>query len=297
MKIYIFEPASASNNDIVEASLRLLKKEFPEDGLSICIKGPLGNKNPTLPYLANSDMEKARLFNEFLSKNEALTVWFSRGGYGTSRWVDKISLKATLPKIQEKTFIGFSDLTFLAAKCIKAGLTFLHAPLVSTLTKTSSEARMALYRFLLKTELPGLSGKALTKGACTGRLIGGNLTCLCHTIGTSLEPPWQEAIVFLEECNEDIYRIDRMLTHLEGSGALRKVRGIALGSFTFDKKANENKKLLVDLLKDRLFHLGVPIIYDLPAGHCLNNMPLLLGATYELDANRGILLPKVKKSC
>ncbi len=296
MKIYIFEPASASSNDIMEASLRLLKNEFPEEGLSLCIKGPLGKKNPILPYLASSDMEKADLFNEFLCKKEALTVWFSRGGYGTSRWIDKISLKAELPKIREKTFIGFSDLTFLATSFIKAGITFLHAPLVSTLTKTSNKARMALYRYLLKRELPRLSGKVLIKGACTGRLIGGNLTCLCHTIGTNFEPPWQDAIIFLEECNEDIYKIDRMLTHLEGCGVLKLVQGIALGSFTFDKKAQENKELLVELLKDRLLHLCIPIIYDLPAGHCLNNMPLLLGATYELDANRGVLLPKVKKS-
>ena len=116
-------------------------------------------------------------------------------------------------------------------------------------------------------------------------LVGGNLTVLASSAGTSLVRPAQDGIALLEDVGERPYRLDRALTQLLRSGWLDGVRGIALGSFTACGDAEEVRSLLLE----RLGPLDVPIVSDLPVGHAPDDLPVPLGARARLDAGAGTL--------
>ncbi len=292
MNIAVFEPASPSDPQEISEAMAFFSREFPGRKVpSFSLFGEIGKPNEHLPYLSSSDQIKARLFQELVAMENQDIIMFTRGGYGTLRWLGMVDFDRLLNELCKKVFVGFSDTTFLASKIVNLGHTFLHGPMLSTLKATDIRSRMSLYEFLLTGRLPSLEGRSLVSGTCQGKLIGGNLTCLCHTVGTPFEPEWEDSICFLEDCGEDIYRIDRMLTHLIECGALKKVSGIATGSFVLKREEASEGKRLNALLKDRLCDLGRPVITDIPAGHTRENMPLLLGRNYKIEGKRGLLLP------
>ena len=292
MNIAVFEPASPSDPQEISEAMAFFSREFPGRKVpSFSLFGEIGKQNEHLPYLSSSDQVKARLFQELVAMENQDIIMFTRGGYGTLRWLGMVDFDRLFNELCKKVFVGFSDTTFLASKIVNLGHTFLHGPMLSTLKATDIRSRMSLYEFLLTGRLPSLEGRPLVSGTCQGKLIGGNLTCLCHTVGTPFEPRWEDSICFLEDCGEDIYRIDRMLTHLIECGALKKVSGIATGSFVLKREEASGGKRLNSLIKDRLYDLGRPVITDIPAGHARENMPLLLGRTYKIDGKRGLLLP------
>ncbi len=293
MKIYLFEPSSPSDPDTLGRSLELFKREFSflcKDFL-LCKAGQIGKANPDLPYIASTDEIKADAFSRLIRKKEDFSIWFTRGGYGISRWLSHVDFDSLRNHLKKKLLMGFSDTTFLASILLKLGMPFLHCPMPSTLYKTEHKSRQAFYQFLNLGIVPRLSGLGLHTGICQGTLIGGNLTCLCHSIGTPGEPNWHDTILFLEDCGEDIYRIDRMLTQLIECGILDKVKGIALGSFLLGSNKESSSKLLTALFKDRLLPLAKPLVAKLPIGHGRANMPILLGTTYEIDGQKGTLTP------
>ena len=292
MKIYLFEPASPSDPKTIEEALAFFNNEFPShEKPSFSFIGQIGMVNPELPYLAWDDTLKAKTFIEASRKKEACFIWATRGGYGTLRWLGLVDFSSLASSLSNKLFMGFSDVTFLASQLTNMGLKFLHAPMLSTFLKSNPESRQAFYSFLRTGRTPLLAGVGLKQGSCVGRVIGGNLTCICHSIGTKYEPQWHDSILFIEDCWEDLYKIDRMLTHLIECGALDKVQGIALGSFLFSDNEKEQTKMLPHLFADRLAPLEKPIVMDLPVGHGSSNMPILLGGMYELDGTSGTLTP------
>jgi muramoyltetrapeptide carboxypeptidase len=119
----------------------------------------------------------------------------------------------------------------------------------------------------------------------TGVVSGGNLTTLCHLLGTSFQPSFRKRILFLEDRGEAAYRIDRMLTHLKLAGCLEGIRGVVLGSFTDCGPGHE----ILEIVSDRLADLPVPILAGMDAGHAEPNLTLPLGARAVLDAGRGSL--------
>ena len=106
-------------------------------------------------------------------------------------------------------------------------------------------------------------------------------------------PDLRGAILILEETNEEPYRIDRMLTHWRLTGHLRKVSGLGFGNFNLCEdprgSMNENSFSLEKVLKDRCFDLGIPVVADLPIGHCCGNAAMPIGREANLDGNKGTL--------
>ena len=293
LQINIFEPASPSDPKLIKEAIANFKDAFLSYGnLTFSFMSPVGEVNPELSYLAMDDEKKAQLFTNLVSScNEDTYIILSRGGYGTMRWLGKVDFDAISSQLDKLLFIGFSDATFLACQLINYNKTFLHGPMLSTFLTTCQESRTALMEFLATGRLSELRGKTLSAGVVRGPIIGGNLTCLCHTIGTPFEPAWVDKILFIEDCGEDIYRVDRMLTHLLSARVLDKVKAIAIGTFLLKKHEKEKGHVLLKLFRDRLKGLGIPIVHNLPAGHGRCNMPILLGSDYELDATAGVLRP------
>jgi muramoyltetrapeptide carboxypeptidase len=116
-------------------------------------------------------------------------------------------------------------------------------------------------------------------------LCGGNLTILCHLIGTPFQPSFRHRILFLEERGEAPYRIDRMLTQLKLAGCLKGIRGLVLGRFTDCGTAPE----ILAIVRERCGEADIPILAGIEAGHSEPNLTLPLGIQAVLDADQRVL--------
>jgi muramoyltetrapeptide carboxypeptidase len=125
---------------------------------------------------------------------------------------------------------------------------------------------------------------AVAPGVAEGPLLGGNLTILSHSIGTSWQPDLRGAILFLEEVNERYFRVDRKITHLRTAGLLHGVAGVLVGQVHKSGEKRTNGFTLADVLADLLGDLGVPVLMGYPAGHARANRTLPIGARVRIDA-------------
>lgn len=121
--------------------------------------------------------------------------------------------------------------------------------------------------------------RAVRAGRATGRLVGGNLSLVQQTIGTSYQVEMDGAILFLEETRDPMSVADERLVHLRAAGLLERVAGIAFGQLSLDRsEEDEFEDFLLDLVAD----LEVPVLMDFPAGHENPNLTLPLGTEVEL---------------
>jgi len=238
-------------------------------------------------YLAGDDEQRASDLRALLSRSELSALWFARGGYGTARLLPEVPW-ATLRR-DPKLLIGYSDLTAMFNAVVdRTPAICLYGPVVTELgeprawhgpsLRTLLEGRPLTVRFARKD--------VLAAGRAAGRLIGGNLSVLTHLLGTPYEPDFRDAILFLEEVGEQTYRVDRMMTQLGQSGALRKIAGVLLGAMTVPARRRfPPDRGLNDVLHEALVPLGIPVIGGLAAGHVAHKKTLPLGAHTEIDCS------------
>jgi muramoyltetrapeptide carboxypeptidase len=212
-------------------------------------------------------------------------IMAARGGYGATRLLDALDLRSL--KARPKLLIGFSDITALHAVWSRAGLGSIHGPMAAAVGRVG-DAELARVIEAIEgryvRELTGL--RAIAPGRACGPLAGGNLAVLCALLGTPYMPDLSGAVLLLEDVGERPYRVDRMLTSLRQSGALRDVAGILLGAFTHAEPGSDGMTI-DDVLVDRLASLGVPVLAGAPIGHIDRNEPVPLGALIELDSAAG----------
>ncbi|OCC14357.1 Muramoyltetrapeptide carboxypeptidase [Dissulfuribacter thermophilus] len=281
-----FWPSSPS--DLLEEELDLIKTYLPY--VELCVHKDLLPYPPKgLPFLAHEEDFQFKSFLRLISKNGISVLWAVRGGYGAIRWTPKL-LKEKLPQ-NIPMVVGFSDLTFLHLALTRLGYQSIHGPLITTLKNTDTNSIKALGLALHSNKFPKLYGESLKGGKSQGKLVVGNLTCLGTSIGTPLEPQWDNAIIAFEDHNEDPYRIDRILSQFLHAGIFERVNGVAIGTIT-PRKRNDNKDVetMKFVLRDRLSSLSCPVVFDLPFGHGSMNMPLLVNGDYFLDGDSGILM-------
>ncbi len=248
-------------------------------------------------YLAAPDSERIRALHALWADEEVRALLAMRGGYGCLRIADRLDMDFF--RRHPKWLVGFSDLTVLhAALYCKAGLVTLHGPMVTTLVRSETEDLRRLFS-LLAGDLAGLHEpgtiEILRPGVCRGRLMGGNLSCLTGLLGTPWEPPWQDAIVLLEDTGEPMYRLDRMLTHLAAAGRLQRVAGLLLGSFDHPSGDPLETIRLQEQVWKRVLELtpeaSFPVWGNVPCGHGRRNSALPLGMEAEMNSQTGALTP------
>jgi muramoyltetrapeptide carboxypeptidase len=236
-------------------------------------------------YFAGDDATRASDLNAALRDARIDGVWCLRGGYGAVRLVDRIEWDAL--RKNPKPVLGYSDITAMhGAIARQAGLVSYHAPTArSPLTAFS---RASLEKAVIRHEDScGVAERArvLRVGSATGRLEGGNLAVLAGLVGTPYMPALDGAILVLEDVNEAIYRIDRMLAQLRLSGALNGVRAIVFGECTnCPEESDDGARGLDDVLLELAEQLRVPCLAGVPIGHVADQWTLPLGALAELDA-------------
>ncbi|MBN2126288.1 MAG: LD-carboxypeptidase [Deltaproteobacteria bacterium] len=232
-------------------------------------------------YLAGEDAARLHDLHAMFRDGAVRAILCARGGYGSMRLLEKIDfdLIGRNPRI----FVGYSDITALLwAMHARTRLVTVHGPMVRELLR--DEGRNLEYLLdLLSSERPprlDLSGATvLRRGHAVGPLFGGNLSLICHLLGTPFLPSLQGALLFIEDRGEPPYRVDRMLTHLRLGGVLEGLAGVVAGSFDDCGEPSELDGVLAEVLSG----LDIPVVSGLPVGHAARNVPLPIGIPAELD--------------
>ena len=185
-----------------------------------------------------------------------------------------------------KVIIGFSDITALhSAVQRRCKLVTYHGP--HAREELSGFSRNSLERAVIQqTDSCGTApgARELNAGAAEGRLVGGNLSVLASLAGTPFAPDYTDGILILEDINEPVYRIDRMLQQLRLTGSLNGCRGIAFGDCTSCREdAGGGGRPLDDVIGETAHALGVPCLAGIPVGHIAEQWTIPLGATAKLD--------------
>ena len=266
-----------SNNEDLHSGIKVLK----EWGL-VCNHVDVIDRS--WGYLAGTDEVR---FNELHPNDHFPLITFARGGWGAARLLEKKQ------PWKEGWMVGFSDLTSILLSRLASGFQGgVHGPLITTLAAEPDWSKHRLKSILFGNCVPDIYGDPWGGGISKGHLIVGNLTVLTHLIGTSHQPNFKKSILIIEDIGEAPYRIDRMLTHLRLSGILQQLSGLGFGSFTncYDENVDKKKSFqLIDIFRDRTQDLKIPIISNLPIGHCLGNASLPQGSQAIFDGDNGRL--------
>ena len=251
-------------------------------------------------YLAGKDQDRADDLNEAFADPDVDAVFALRGGWGASRILPMLDYD--MIRQNPKILLGYSDVTsLLNAIFAKSGLVTFHGPNVMSEWNefTYSEMRRLLFdaepqRYenpvIIEDDLVARTYRTqtITSGKASGQLIGGNLTLISTLMGTPYLPDFSEKILILEDVDEAVYRIDRMLTQLALSGDLQKLSGIIFGHFT---GADGNRRLgnfsLMDILRQHCEPLGIPCFTGAMFGHVDKQSTVPIGAEAKMDADRG----------
>lgn len=241
-------------------------------------------------YYAGTDAQRLQATQRALADAEARAVLCARGGYGATRLLGGLDPERL--RAQPKPVVGFSDITALLCWAyVRAEVAGIHGPVITQLSSLADEDVDRLVD-LLRGEVPAPlvaeEGSVLHGGTVEGTLLAANLEVLRSLIGTRVMPPMTGVILAIEEIGERPYRIDRALTHLLSSGALRGIRGVIVGQLLgCEEPADGN--LGPDagaVVLERLATLGVPVVTGFPFGHdSRRNAALPFGTRARLHAD------------
>jgi len=237
-----------------------------------------------LGYLAGQDRDRLDDINHALRDKRIDGIWCLRGGYGMLRILPGIDYDAL--DRTPKPIIGYSDITaFHAAVQRKCKLITYHGP---TARETMTDfSRDSLVRAIVdQTDSCGVAANAreVSHGTAEGRLAGGNLAVLASLCGTAFMPDLTDAILILEDINEPVYRVDRMLQQLMLSGAMNGCKGIVFGECVkCPDDAGGGGRPFDEILGEIAEELGVPCMAGIPVGHINEQWTIPLGATATLD--------------
>jgi muramoyltetrapeptide carboxypeptidase len=238
-------------------------------------------------FLAGTDVQRADQVNRLFADPAVKAVVCARGGYGSMRILPFLDFK-TIQK-NPKIFVGFSDISVLLSVLhTRCSLVTFHGPVVTTLANTAEQTVAAMRTALTSNiilELKPEKGIVIKPGVFSGFVVGGNLTTLCHLVGTPYSPRFNGKILFLEDRAEAPYRIDRMLTQMKLAGCFEGLKGLFLGSFEACGKFDEILRIFQEIFRD----VNIPILSGFEIGHGRINITIPIGLGATLDADRQIL--------
>jgi muramoyltetrapeptide carboxypeptidase len=252
-------------------------------------------------YFSGTDEERLGDLNAAFRDPTVDAVWCLRGGYGVTRILDGVDFEALARR--PRPVIGYSDITaLLAAVGRRSGLVAFHGPTARAAMPPFT--RRHFDQVLTRPEPPGgleplpmptdvllpQADRVVTvcPGRADGILAGGNLSLLQCLIGTPWWPDLEGALLVLEDVNEDLYRIDRILAHLRAVGALSRLAGVLVGRFTSCRRHLDDGALGLDQVLAHYFApLRIPVLLGLPIGHIEDQWTMPLGVRARMDADAG----------
>jgi muramoyltetrapeptide carboxypeptidase len=278
--IGIVAPASPFDRKTFDQGIRCLESM----GFQTRVPDEIFEKNG---YLAGSDSHRAGLVMQFFEDHSVNALLCARGGFGSLRILPLLDFN--IIRQNPKVFVGHSDITaLLAAITAKSRLVTFHGPLVTTLANAPEMTCSTLLTAISSNaivELKPAQGITLKAGRARGRVIGGNLTTLCHMLATPFEPRFENHILLLEDRGEAHYRIDRMLFQMKLAGCFKGIAGLVLGSFQDCGSLDGIFRIFEEQFKD----MSLPILAGFDVGHGPQNMTMPVGLEATLDADEQIL--------
>ncbi len=282
--VCLVSPASTPEKTSVEAC-----KGFLESlGLQVVVGRHALDK---YGYLAGRDEDRLADINEAIRSPEIRAIIATRGGKGAYRIADQLDFASL--RDDPKLLIGFSEITILHLaiwrQCAIPGVhgaAWLPDPANPASSQSFQNVLFGSEATVVHSNESEPTSALTTTGQSRGTLLGGNLDMIATAAGWTL-PSLEGAIVLIEDVEKGLGHIDRNLTRLVKSGCLNGIRGIAVGQFTgFTPSKGVT---VVDVLRDRLAPLGVPILGGLPIGHGRNPVAIPVGTEAFLDADKRIL--------
>lgn len=241
-------------------------------------------------FLAGTDAERAAGYRELLRDPGVDAIFFARGGYGSSRILERLDAEEL--KRNAKIHLGGSDLTALFAFVQRhAGPVTFYGPMVAV--EMTGDGAPLDWEAVLRGDPPAPHAiereNVLTPGRAEGVLVGGCLSLLASLCGTPEGVRGEGAILFWEDIGEDTYRLDRMLTQLERSGAFDGLRGMVIGSVV-PRGGWESAETVRAYLRERFAGAPFPAAMGLACGHLQSPRTLPLGARAKLDLDERLEL-------
>tara|TARA_R110002072_G_scaffold22615_1_gene79241 strand:- start:58419 stop:59321 length:903 start_codon:yes stop_codon:yes gene_type:complete len=239
---------------------------------------------------AGDDVLRRQDFQRMLDDPNIKAIWCARGGYGTVRIIDQLDFSTF--KKNPKWIIGYSDVTVLHSHIHNFGIETLHADMVMGLSlktdATRDSVRDVIFGRKYGIEITSEANNLNREGTAKGQLVGGNLSLLYSLIGSSSALETKGKILFIEDLDEMLYHIDRMMQNLKRNGLLKDLAGLIVGGMS-DMKDNTIPfgKTSEEIIKEAVSGYDYPVCYNFPAGHIHDNRALVLG--------RKVLL-KIEKS-
>lgn len=235
---------------------------------------------------AGTDLQKTLALQGLWQRADINAIWAAGGGNRASHFMDSVNFEAL--KKKPKIFIGFSDVTVLLnAIYAHTGLITFHGPVFKNLHTYDQLDHLLDLLAGKKPAYPMNHARVIREGNTTGKLVGGNLSVFQYLPKTLPGKFWKNALLFLEDCGDEISRFDRMFLHLKRIGVLREINGLILGEFTDVKDTGRPYGFsLRDIVLEHTEDLDIPIIMDAPFGHGKNLYSFPVGVKALLDTKK-----------
>ncbi len=277
--IALVATARKNIDDNLQPTIDLLKNW----GLEVVIGKTIGLDDN---QLAGTDEQRAQDFQAQIDNPNIKAIWCVRGGYGTVRIIDLLDF--TKFRQHPKWVIGFSDVTVLHNHLNNLGYATIHGIMPVNIGKADPNIIETIRKsffgekieYSVTCEINNQFGKA------EGELVGGNLSILYSMMGSKSQVNCSGKILFIEDLDEYLYHIDRMMMSLKRCGCFENLKGMVVGAFT---KMHDNEipwgKTAYEIIADVTKNYNFPIVYNFPAGHIHDNRTLIFGQKVSLDVN------------
>ena len=233
---------------------------------------------------AGNDDFRASVFQEYIDNEQIEAIWLARGGYGSIRIIDQLDFTKFLE--HPKWIIGFSDTTVIHGKLSRLGIPSLHASMPFFFTNKTPEAKQSLLDALLGKPLHYVfpAYELNRVGQMEGEIVGGNLSVLYSMMGSNTFPELEDKILFIEEVDEYIYHIDRMMHGLRRAGKLEHLKGLIVGGLTQIHDNSDPFGMTVEeVIAKAVIDYDYPVCFGFPAGHFDDNRALSFGQKSRIE--------------
>ena len=235
---------------------------------------------------AGDDNFRAQVIQEYIDNKEIEAIWLSKGGYGSIRIIDKLDFSKFLQ--HPKWIIGFSDTTVFHGKLSRIGVPSVHACMPFCFEQKTKEAKESLFDALTGKPLSyTFSVHPLNRlGIMEGEMVGGNLSVLYGMIGSNSFPKMDGKILFIEDVDEYIYHIDRMMHGLKRAGKLNHLKGLVVGGLT---KIHDNEEpfgmSVEEVIAEAVSEYDYPVCFGFPSGHFDDNRVIVFNQKSKIEVS------------
>ncbi|GAB3928868.1 LD-carboxypeptidase [Larkinella terrae] len=275
--------ASRLEYDSLEPAFRILRDDWQLD----VVEGE-SLRSSYFQFAGDDDLRRRDL-QQMLDDPDIRAIFSARGGYGSYRILDQLDFTRFLKN--PKWIIGFSDITVIHCHLHRLGVQSLHAIMPRLFGNEGvADSIETLRQCLFGESIAPYTSPANSlnrAGTAAGQLVGGNLALLLHTLGTPSDIDLTGKLFFIEDIDETLFSLDRMMIQLRRSGRLANLAGMVVGQFT-DMRINETApfgKTANEIIAEHLGGYNFPVCFDFPVGHVARNLAMPVGKDAELEVN------------